>query len=119
MPRVTNETLMDQADLDAGTTAAVAACQAAYPDGTPIRAYKDATTLGFVVTMGFRAADGVVSPLNVVTDASAVILYHEPRPNTEPYSEVVSRVEEAVLPQRRRPPTGALVLTGLAATRTP
>ena len=114
MPRVTNATLFAQADLDAGTTAAVATVQAAYPDASIIRAYQD-TSGAYVVTVGLTSVDGVQSPLNVVVSGGAIV-YHEPRTDAEPYSEVVSRIEELLLPARRRPPTGALSATGKVPT---
>jgi hypothetical protein len=117
MARESNASLLVELDLEAGHTTAIAAAEAAYPGLSAVRAYSDTTTGYGVVTLGKSAVDGVAAPITVVVNGST-LLYSEVRPDSESYSQVIARVEERLLTQRRRPRSGSLTITGNAATRT-
>lgn len=115
MARESNASLLVELDLEAGHAAAIAAAEAAYPGLTAVRAYDDVTTGYIVVVIGKSDVASVPRPITVVVD-STTLLYSEIRPEAEPYAQIIARVEETLLTQRRRPRSGTLTLTGKVGT---
>lgn len=116
MARESNTSINAELDLEAGHSTAIAAAEAAYPGLSAVRAYSDTTTGYKIITMAKTAVDAVARPISVVVSGST-LLYSEIRPEDEPYGQIISRVEERLLTQRRRPRSGSLTLTGIAGTR--
>lgn len=90
MGRPTNQELIDKLsaaiDVDAGTEAAVAAAQAAFPEMTVLEASLDAETGIAEVTLGVASPDAGVTPARLVevTVAADGTVTSEERPDTAP-----------------------------------